>query len=372
MSVAFIDGDELDKWLSDGEELAVLDLRDESVVVQHGAPLFASPLPAGKLLGIIESRVPRKNVRVVLVDAGEGVAAVAAENLGILGYSRIYVLEGGLPAWIARGHSSSFSTPPPVFTSQVRARFDTPSVRAAELQELYQRGADVVVLDTRTAEEFAKGHVPRAIHAPGGELLHRFAEWITSEDTLILASCAGNPRGVLGAQTLINAGIQNRVAVLEEGTRGWQQAGLELEVSPALPLPPVTAEALAFAGRSADVLQSIAPLRSIEQVDMDGLLAARDWRTVYLLDVRAPEEYQAGHVAGSLSAPGGQLILGTLRYVGVRGATLVLIDDTGVRATTAGYWLQQRGWDVLTLRIPTLGDAGGAVAAQKLQAPAFS
>ncbi|GIS89094.1 MAG: hypothetical protein CM1200mP18_18040 [Gammaproteobacteria bacterium] len=64
-----------------------------------------------------------------------------------------------------------------------------------------------------------------------------------------------------------------------------------------------------------------------------------------MLDVRSPEEYMAGHLPGSRSAPGGQLVQATDEYVGVRNAHLVLVDDTGVRATMTASWLIQMGWD---------------------------
>ena len=76
----------------------------------------------------------------------------------------------------------------------------------------------------------------------------------------------------------------------------------------------------------------------------------QDTRSLFLLDVRNPEEYAAGHMAGSVSAPGGQLVQATDRYVGTQGARLVLIDDTGVRATMTASWLIQLGWpDVAVL-----------------------
>ena len=49
-------------------------------------------------------------------------------------------------------------------------------------------------------------------------------------------------------------------------------------------------------------------------------------------------------MSGSKSAPGGQLVQATDEYVGVRNARLVLIDDTGVRATMTASWLIQMGW----------------------------
>jgi rhodanese-related sulfurtransferase len=65
--------------------------------------------------------------------------------------------------------------------------------------------------------------------------------------------------------------------------------------------------------------------------------------------VRTPEEFAAGHLPGAVSAPGGQLVQAIDRWVGVRGARLVLVDDAGVRAVMTAHWLQQMGWDAVVL-----------------------
>ena len=49
------------------------------------------------------------------------------------------------------------------------------------------------------------------------------------------------------------------------------------------------------------------------------------------MDVRDPAEYRAGHLPGSVMAPGGQLVQETDSWLGVWGARVVLVDDTGVQ-----------------------------------------
>src|SRR5208337_3024624 len=78
-----------------------------------------------------------------------------------------------------------------------------------------------------------------------------------------------------------------------------------------------------------------------------------DRRTLYALDVRDPAEYEAGHLPGAISAPGGQLVQATDQYVGAFGARIVLIDDLEVRAAMTGSWLRQMGYaDVFVLAEP--------------------
>src|SRR5262249_980357 len=74
-----------------------------------------------------------------------------------------------------------------------------------------------------------------------------------------------------------------------------------------------------------------------------------DRRTLYVMDVRDPTEYRAGHLPGSVMAPGGQLVQETDSWLGVWGARVVLVDDTGVRARMTAYWLRRMGWDAVVL-----------------------
>ena len=67
-------------------------------------------------------------------------------------------------------------------------------------------------------------------------------------------------------------------------------------------------------------------------------------RILYLLDVRLPVEFEAGHLKGSLNAPGVQLIQATDEHMAVRNARVVLVDDTEIRAIMTASWLIQLGW----------------------------
>ena len=69
-----------------------------------------------------------------------------------------------------------------------------------------------------------------------------------------------------------------------------------------------------------------------------------------MLDIRTPEEFAAGHLPIAVHAPGGQLLQATDQWMAVRGARVVLVDDTEVRATVIAHWLGQMGWDTAVLQ----------------------
>ncbi|MGH7095960.1 MAG: rhodanese-like domain-containing protein [Stellaceae bacterium] len=336
------------RWLADGGEVAFIDVREEG---EHcdGHPLLSVHLPYSRLELDIARLVPRPACRVVLIDSGDGVAARAAARLAGLGYGDVSVAAGGVAAWAA-AHPlfPSSNVPSKGFAELVEIDRATPHVTAAELDRLRHGGTKVAVLDSRTVEEFNRFHVPGAVSCPGAELVHRFADLVPGRDTLVVVSCAGRTRSIIGAQSLINAGVPNRVVSLQGGTQGWRLAGLELERDTRAALGPVSSAAAGFA---APLAARIAERFGVWRIDRATLMAWRadPRRTTHLLDVRTPEEFAAGHLPGAESAAGGQLVQAIDRWVATRGARLVLVDDTETRAIMTAHWLIQMGWDAVVL-----------------------
>jgi rhodanese-related sulfurtransferase len=105
--------------------------------------------------------------------------------------------------------------------------------------------------------------------------------------------------------------------------------------------------------RAKEVADRVAKRFKIKRIGMatiDCWRAQDKDRTLYLFDVRNPEEYAAGHVPGAIHAAGGQLVQATDQYAGTLGARIVLIDEHEVRAVMTASWLRQMGWqDVFVL-----------------------
>lgn len=342
----FVEVETVREWLADGDEIAFLDLREEG---QYGSghPLLAVNIPYSRLEMEITRLVPRRCCRAVLLDEEDGIAARAARRLEGYGYDKLHILSGGAAAWAAGGYRlfPSTNVPGKGFAEIVEHDCATPAITAGELDRLRHAGERVIVLDSRPAEEFERFHVPGALNCPGAELVHRFTDLVGSPETLVVVSCAGRTRGIIGAQSLINAEVPNRVVSLSGGTQGWRLAGLELEGGPATGLAPLSDAADAAARRRAEAVAARFGVGRIDRTTLDAWLAEADRRTTHVLDVRTPEEFASGHLPGSVSAPGGQLVQAIDRWVGTRGARLVLVDDTGTRAIMTAHWLRQMGWD---------------------------
>ncbi len=328
-----------------GGELALLDLREQGLF--SGAHLFhARSLPLSRLELDVERLVPRKGTPVVVMDGGrDDLAARGAERLARLGYRAVQVLEGGVAAWEEAGYEvfTGINVPSKAFGEFVEVTYGTPHLEAEAVSRLIGKRANMVVLDSRPFEEYHRMSIPGGIDTPGAELVYRVHDLAPDPETLVVVNCAGRTRSIIGAQSLVNAGIPNRVAALKDGTMGWHLAGLTLEHGQERRAPDPSAEGLARARAAA---ARVAERFSVTRISLADLAAWRadDTRTLFLLDVRSPAEFEAGHLPGSCSAPGGQLVQATDEYVGVLGARIVLIDDTGIRATMTASWLVQMGW----------------------------
>jgi len=164
-------------------------------------------------------------------------------------------------------------------------------------------------------------------------------------ETLVVVNCAGRTRSIIGAQSLINAGIANPVVALKDGTMGWHLAGLKLEKGQSKHAPDPSEAGRGQAQAAAARVAKRFGVRRIDRATLDRFAREDKERTLYVFDVRTPEEFLAGHLAGSRSAPGGQLVQATDTYAATRNARIVLVDDDGVRATMTASWLIQMGLD---------------------------
>ncbi len=344
MKIVRIDARELRALLDAGGELALLDVREEGV--HSRAHLFlATSAPLSTLELDIARLVPRPGTLIVLIDDDARLAERAAKVLGRLGYRDLRVLAGGVPGWKQAGYEiySGVHVPSKAFGEHVEHVSETPRVTATELRAKLDAGEDLVVLDSRPMSEYRVMNIPGASDCPGAELVYRVHQAAPRPETLVVVNCAGRTRSIIGAQSLINAGIPNKVVALKNGTMGWHLAGLELERGQSRMALAPSVEALRKAKEAAD---RVAKRFSIRFISRSELEKKKDeaGRTTYVFDVRSPEEYQAGHLPGSASAPGGQLVQETEIYAAVRNARIALVDDHGVRATMTASWLLQLGW----------------------------
>jgi rhodanese-related sulfurtransferase len=343
--------------LKSGEIFGFFDVREEGEFSLQGHPLFATPLPLSRLEPRAFALLPDPHTRIVLMDSGDeaqdpqwtGRANRAAARLSQLGYTNIAAMKGGLKAWRDAGCEvfTGVNVPSKAFGEVVEHENDTPRIDAADLQKLVDAKTDLVILDSRPMPEFNNMSIPGGIDCPGAELVYRVKDFAPSPKTLVVVNCAGRTRSIIGAQSLINAGLPNKVIALKNGTMGWHLAGLKVARGETRSFGPQGAEAAKFAQAAAANIARKMNIKKIDKAGLDKLLAKGG--PLHRLDVRDPAEYAQGHLKGFRHAAGGQLVQATDQYVGARNATIVLHDNDGVRATMTAHWLMQMNWNEVYL-----------------------
>ncbi|RAR56438.1 rhodanese-related sulfurtransferase [Paraburkholderia unamae] len=326
-------------------ELAILDVREEGVSARRRL-FYSSIAPVGRLGLLVGQLVPRRDTPIVLVDEAGEYTARAAAQLARFGYTDVSILEGGVSGWEASGFEvfSGTNVPGKAFGEAIEHRLATPNIDAFTLRRLLDSGEDLVVLDSRPFPEYQTMNIPGGIECAGAELVYRALAAAPSPDTLIVVNCAGRTRSILGAQSLVNAGIPNPVAALTGGSMSWLLEGLELERGQIRTAPRPDDATLADARALAQRAAKRAGVIEIDHTTLAGFEREAATQTLYRFDVRSPLEYEAGHRAGWRSAPGGQLVQATDEYVGTLHSRVVLSDDDGVRARMTASWLVQLGY----------------------------
>ena len=328
------------------DEIALLDVRHEASFAT-GHPLFAANMAADRIALEAGTRLPRKDVPIVVYDAGEGLVAAATDRLAALGYTNVRQLDGGLQAWQGAGYElfRDVNSYAKAFGELVESRRHTPSLSAEEVAALIAAKANIRILDARRPDEYATMNIPGSISVPGAELVLRAGGAAPDPETTIIVNCAGRTRSIIGTQSLINAGVANKVLALRNGTIGWTLAKQQLEHGAdrhgGIGL---------FEGAEANA-REVAYRAGVRHVSPEEAMAleAQAHRTLYRFDVRAREDFAAGHIGGFRHYPGGQLVQEIDIAAPVRGARILLTDDMGVRADMTASWLAQMGWETYVL-----------------------
>ncbi len=329
-------------------EYALVDVREREEFSQEHQ-LLSCCIPYSRIEEYIEQLIPCKKIPIIFTDSGQNIflrserAARVASNLG---YTDVYIQEGGLKAWKAEGYETfeGVNVLSKAFGELVAEECHTPLTKPEELDAMVKSGKKVKILDVRPYTEFNNMCIPKGVNTPGSEVLYRLADLISDDDTHVLVNCAGRTRGIIAAQSLINAQVPNTVSALKGGTMGWELANLKLEYGQEryTPFPSQTSIDIACE-RAAKVASTV----GVKYVDHD---TVQQWqseasdKTLYILDVRQQQEFEKSHYPGAKHSEGGQLVQATDEYAAVRCARYVITDDTNARANTAASWLTQMGY----------------------------
>ncbi len=336
---------ELDALLKGDKPFALIDVRESGEYNSSHIP-GACLIPRRRIEFIIEDSVPARGVPVVVCDDDGRRAPLAAATLERLGYTNVSILDGGVNRWSARDYPTEWgvNVPSKDFGEKLEVVYHVPEITAEDLNERIERGDKLVILDTRTPEEYQRFCIPGGRSVPGGELALRITDIKNEidEDTTVILNCAGRTRSITGARVLQRMGVE--ALGLKNGTSGWLLAGFDLENgADRVELPEVSEEGRAAAEEYAARLAAEDGVRYLSPDELEALMSRRDSEAVYLVDVRTDKEYTDGHIPGFRWWPGGQAVQRADDLAVVKNSTIVFCCDGRVRATVTASFYRQMG-----------------------------
>ncbi len=101
-------------------------------------------------------------------------------------------------------------------------------VRETNVQEVKKRldtGEAFILIDVREESEWAKGHLPGAVHLSKGVIERDIENAVPAKTTPLVLYCGGGFRSALAADNLQKMGYTDVIS-MDGGWRGWTQAGL--------------------------------------------------------------------------------------------------------------------------------------------------
>lgn len=343
--VVFTSFEDIEHWRATGKAHALLDVRERGEYALGQIP-GSCPLPRGLIEICLERMVPWKDVPLVLYSNGEHRSALAARTCLQLGYRDVRVLKDGIQQWSADGHSPAYGVNVigKTFGEKLSVTDEVQQLTPDEVAALSEAG-QTLVFDARTSSEYAKGHIPGAYNVPGGELIPTvFKAGLDRADRTapIIVHCAGRTRSIVGAYLLRQAGFDN-VFALRNGTMAWVMSGRELEAERRPWTGPDAGDAAS--AKSAEFAQNFVHGTHASCLPVSELLALKErHEPCYVIDVRMPEEYAAGHIPGAISCPAGQLANAVDEQIAVRDALLVCCSGTETRAKIGAGLLARIGY----------------------------
>jgi rhodanese-related sulfurtransferase len=93
-----------------------------------------------------------------------------------------------------------------------------------EVKARLDRGDTLILVDTREESEWARGHLPNAIHSGKGVIERDIEKQVPDKAAPLVLYCGGGFRSALAADNLQKMGYTNVIS-MDGGWRGWNEAG---------------------------------------------------------------------------------------------------------------------------------------------------
>jgi rhodanese-related sulfurtransferase len=93
-----------------------------------------------------------------------------------------------------------------------------------DIKKKLDAGEPMIIVDTREDNEWARGHIPNAVHLGKGVIERDIEKAIPDKDATLVLYCGGGYRSALAADNLQRMGYRNVIS-MDGGWRSWTEAG---------------------------------------------------------------------------------------------------------------------------------------------------
>jgi rhodanese-related sulfurtransferase len=93
-----------------------------------------------------------------------------------------------------------------------------------DIKKKLDAGEPMIIVDTREDNEWARGHIPNAVHIGKGVIERDIEKAIPDKDATLVLYCGGGYRSALAADNLQKMGYRHVIS-MDGGWRGWTEAG---------------------------------------------------------------------------------------------------------------------------------------------------
>jgi rhodanese-related sulfurtransferase len=210
------------------ETLYLLDVRTREEYEFIGHIPGAVSIPGGQAIQNTDDTAPVRNGKIVFICDNGTRAAITAYWYKQMGFSHIYVLEGGLQSWTQAGNALVSGSGETVPLGFAEAAQQVAKISASALKGAIDQKQDITIVDIGDSKAFAAGHLPGARRVPRGWLEKRIGDVVPDKKRFLVVTGQERFGPVLAAKTLTDLGFHH-VRVLAGGTDSWQAAGYRLD-----------------------------------------------------------------------------------------------------------------------------------------------
>jgi rhodanese-related sulfurtransferase len=210
---------------ADKETVYLLDVRSTEEYELLGHIPGAISIPGGQAIQNADDVVVVHGATIIFVCDNATRATISAYWYKQMGFENVYVLEGGLQAWIDKGKQleRGIAQQPPL--GFIEAAEQVKTLAASAVKDVLADKAKII--DVSDSRAFADGHLPGAYWVPRSWLEKRIENIAANKELPLLVTGSDSFSPVFGALVLQELGFRH-VYVLDGGKAAWLAEGYPL------------------------------------------------------------------------------------------------------------------------------------------------